>query len=428
MSGTKRFFKASDFPLNRFLLYLLAGGIMVFSLPQLLGGQNDTRFAGQQRGLKVAKKRATTRPAVVKLKHLRIDRVKREVIVDAAVSLKKGALEFLLCKRGTKDYESLLSTDVNPSSIHAALLMLGLAPGKPARWVNRAGKEPVFVPPEGAELEIFLRWKDSKSIVHQVPATDWMIEVKTGKKAKPTRWIFVGSAFLDDGRYWADVEGHIISVANFASTVVDVPFRSTDKNALLEFAVNSSAVPPVGTPVEVIIKPVKGAERAPVARITFYIDSLGRIEMDGKPIAPEKVTSAVKEFLKRHRRASAEVRIDPRAWVYDMYRLRQSLEQAGLSDITFRTISLPAQVLPRTRYEADKTISWWNDQFSRAKDLLVDPAEDAAATLKYIQKRRRDLEALSELWADYAARLKSALEKYRSEQAQQGSKGKSKSN
>jgi len=413
------------FGMKNFCLCILIVVVAVAS-GLAIGDQRKNRPATRPSPVAV-KARPATKPSVLKLNHLRINRTKREVIVDAVVSLKKGALEFLLCKRGTKDYESLLVTDVSPSSLHAALLTLGLAPGKSAHWIDRAGKEAIFVPPEGAQLDITLRWKDSKSVIHQSPATDWMMDVKTGKKAKPTKWIFVGSAFLDDGRYWADVEGHLVSVANFASTVIDVPFRSTDKNALLEFAVNSDAVPAVGTPVEVIIKPVKGAEKAPVARITFSIDALGRIEMDGKRIAPEKIVPAVKEFLSRHAQACATVQIDPRAWVFDMQRLKRCLEQAGLHDITIRTTSLPAQVLPRTSREVDKTISWWNDQFSRAEELLVDPAEDAIATLKYIEKRRKDIEALSELWADYATRLRSALEKYRSRQAGQGSQGRSKS-
>ncbi|KKK76258.1 hypothetical protein LCGC14_2865460, partial [marine sediment metagenome] len=38
-------------------------------------------------------------------RHLKIDRARRQVILDAAVSVRQDPLEFFLCTRGTKDYE-----------------------------------------------------------------------------------------------------------------------------------------------------------------------------------------------------------------------------------------------------------------------------------------------------------------------------------
>lgn len=366
-----------------------------------------------------------TRPGagVLQLQHLRIDRPGRRVVVEAAVSLRQGALEFLLCTEGTKDYESLLSTKALPSSLHAALLSLGLAPGKPARWTTPADKKPVFVPPRGARLDIRVRWTDPKGARREAPVTDWLLAVGTNKKPDPTRWVFVGSGLLDDGRYWADVEGHHVSLANFASGVVDVPFESSDKTALLEFAANDKEVPPKATKVQVVIAPVAGAEKAPDARIGFRIDGFGRIEMDGMPVAAETIPAAVKKFLARHARAAAEVVLDPRALVYDRERLQAILAEAGLTDVTFRVRGLSEEVLPRTADQAARGIAYWKEQFARAKDLIVDPAEDAAATLKHIARRRQQLEAMSELWADYAARLQAILADYKARKADEQPSG-----
>jgi hypothetical protein len=41
-------------------------------------------------------------------------------------------LEFVLCRRGARDHETLLETDALPSHVHAALLMIGLEPGEGA--------------------------------------------------------------------------------------------------------------------------------------------------------------------------------------------------------------------------------------------------------------------------------------------------------
>ncbi len=355
---------------------------------------------------------ATTAPRRGPLKHLKIDRRGRRVIVDATVMLRKGMLEFLLCAEGVKDHETLLVTDARPSSLHAALLALGLAPGRPAQWVTPAGEKPVFISPAGAALIVTVRWTDKKGATHEVPVTDWMMEVATKKKMHKTRWIFVGSDFINDGRYWADVEGLHISVTNFASAVIDVPFKSTSADALREFGVNTTAVPPKGTPVKLIIQAAKGAETAPAARMIFDIDAVGRIKLDGRVVAPENISRVVRGFLSRHADASASVRIDARAIVFDRERLRGILEQAGLARITFTTRDLHAEILPRTPGQAHQAIAWWKKQFAQAEDLIVDPAEDAAATLKHIKRRIKQVEALSELWADYAAGLKAAMDRH----------------
>ncbi|MCK4624166.1 MAG: hypothetical protein KAV00_02565, partial [Phycisphaerae bacterium] len=299
-------------------------------------------------------KPAATAPAGP-LKNLKIDLKGKRVIIDAKVTPRKGKpeqppmmLEFLMCKTGVKEHETLLTTDVPPSSLHAALLVLGLAPGRPAQWITPAGKKPVFVSPAGAALNISVQWTDKSGKVRQVPVTDWMIEIASKKKLPKTRWIFVGSDFLDDGRYWADLEGLHISVTNFAAAVIDVPFQSTSKDAFREFAVNMSVIPPRGTPVKLIIQAVKGAQNAPAARITFNVDATGRIKLDGKAIAPENISRAVRHFLSRHADASADVRIDPQALVYDRERLREILKQSGLTRITFSTRELRAEILPRT--------------------------------------------------------------------------------
>lgn len=357
-----------------------------------------------------------TRPASqpVKLtKHLQVDLAKRQIIIEAAVSERREALEFLLCQKGTKDYESLLVTELKPSSLHAALLMLNVSPGLPARWSTKPGEKPVFLPPSGAMLEIAVRWKDAKGNTCTAPATDWMLSVGTKKKAEPMRWVFVGSGILDSGGYWADADGHHISLANFASSVIDVPFRSSDQTAFLEFVPNGPAIPAKGTPVDVVIAPVKGAEKAPAARVTFAVDQLGRIELDGRPIAPEDIAKAVKEFLAQHAQGAAEAIIDPRAMVFDRDRLKAILEDAGMTDVTFRTRALTEEILPRTADQAAKAIAWWKRQFADAGNALVDPAQDARETLKLIERRKNQLDALSVLWSDYAAQLRELLDKHR---------------
>jgi biopolymer transport protein ExbD len=297
--------------------------------------------------------------------------------------------------------------------------MLGLSPGKPARWVNAKDKEPVFLPPAGATVEVDLRWKDKDGKVQQVPATDWMLCSATSKPAPRTRWVFVGSDILEDGQYWADIEGerHHICLVNFASSVLDVPFKSSDKNALLDFVANTAAIPPLKTPVEVVISVVKGAETAPAARVSLSIDNLGRIEWEGQPISPGKIPEAARKFLSQHAQGVADVKIDARAMVWDREHVKALLEEAGVAEVNFRMTGLNQVVLPRTAPEASAALAGWKDRFAHARDYIIDPAEDAALSIQAVQARTRELSQLAQIWADYAAQLKELIRTYGSRDA-----------
>jgi hypothetical protein len=356
-----------------------------------------------------ATKPATAPSAADLAKLIQIDRENRRIVIEAAVALQNGPLEFVLCLDGTKDYESLLATKVPPSVLHYALLKMGLVPGKPARWSTPPGKPPVFLPPAGAAVDVQVKWTDDKGD-HTAAITDWLLKAGKKEKADATRWVFVGSDVTDDGRYWADAEGHLISLSNFASSLLDVPFKSTDKNALLEFAANGDVVPAKGTAVKVILTIPKGQENAPVARVTVLVDAFGRISLDGAALPPENITDTAKALLAKHAQLAVDVRMDARSLTYDRERIKAALEEAGVTDVSFRMLSIDeSALLPRTADQAARSLTWWKDQFAQAKNMIVDPADDAAAVLKRIEIQQKQLSNMSELWNDYAAQLRKLL-------------------
>ena len=352
-----------------------------------------------------------SRPAAARL---RVDRDQRQIIVPTVVQLQEGQLEFFLCSKGAKDHETVLTTTVRPAALHAALLSFDLAPGRPGRWgVPPAGGDAVFISPAGATVELALRWTDGAGKVHTVPAVDWLTQ--GGKKIKrgDLKWVFVGSDFLDDDRYWADVEGMFISLANFPAAVIDVPFKSSSKTAFLEFACAAKVIPAQGTQVDLIITVPKEQAKAPDARIGFTVDAFGRIRLDGVPIAPEAIPPAVKKFLASHARGAAEVRLDSRALIHDRDRLELLLNDVGLTNVTFRTKGLRSALLPRGPAEAAKTLKWWANQLAQSKDMLIDPGDDIEDLLKHVERRRREIDATTALWDDYAARLRVMLKAHR---------------
>ncbi len=339
----------------------------------------------------------------VALRGLSLDMARRQVIVAAKVALRQGALEFLLCKEGTKDYESVLTTKAEPSNVHAALLALGLSPGKPGRWVKSDGDPARFVAPAGALVDVAIRWKGKAGEV-EVPAWKLLKPNRVGEEPRPIKWVFVGSQMTDAGRYLADVDGTLVSVANFASATLDVPFASTDQNAMLEFSSNTELLPEQGSDVEVVLTPEPQAASAPAARMFVFVDRLGRIEADGKKVSPLALEEEARRFLSVHAQGSAEVRIDAEAMVYDRQRVQEALRSAGMEDVDVRVANASAQPPPRTPEEAQQALTQWREQLAEGESL-GDPAGEALAIVKALQRRQEELRRQSELWQQYAASL-----------------------
>jgi biopolymer transport protein ExbD len=196
--------------------------------------------------------------------------------------------------------------------------------------------------------------------------------------------------------------------------VLDVPFESSDKNAMLEFVANAKAIPPKGTEVTLVITAARGADTAPVAKVQFTVDAFGRITMDGQPIAPEKIEPAIKQFLSVHAEGFAEIRLDARALVHDRERLEGLLQHAGMSDIQAGMAEPTEEVLPRDRQQTTQALQWWKQQFSGEDLMVFDPAKSAAQTLESIRRQQAQAGEMVKLWAEYAGSLKALLAEYES--------------
>jgi hypothetical protein len=175
----------------------------------------------------------------------------RRLVIRARVALREGALEHLLCLKGTKEHEAILATDAAPYKIHAGLLATGAQKGEPVQFL------PKFVPPTGDPIAIELQWRQGGTI-HHADARDW-IRDERAKTTLKIDWVFAGSMLIDDPVakkpvYAAD-DGDLFTVANFASAILDLPFASTANDAERLFVANQDVVPPRGTTVLMILQP-----------------------------------------------------------------------------------------------------------------------------------------------------------------------------
>jgi len=127
-------------------------------------------------------------------------------------------------RRGTKEYETVLTINTSAAVVHSALLLAGAAPGSPVRF------EPKYQPAHGAEIDITLHWTDADGKPREAKAQDWIQNFKT-KQPMTQNWVFAGSGFVGEKEkgqlQYLGENGNLICVSNFTDAVLDVPVIST---------------------------------------------------------------------------------------------------------------------------------------------------------------------------------------------------------
>ena len=340
-----------------------------------------------------------------------LDLPNRQIILEATVCLRRGALELLVSRKGAgRDHESILHTEAAPSDVHTALLALGLSPGLPARWSVLPDGTGQAIPPRGARLTIRLRWRDDGGNVRECDAADWLeLTRQEDPDSIARQWVFVGSELMPNGAYWADGTGEVVSVSNFPSTLIDVPFESTSRNALLLYMANTDAIPPLGTNVEVILAPVEGAEDAEYARASIVIDSNGDIHVDGRIMPIDDLDDWAMDFMAAHRRGEVVIRTDPLALSHRVREAREELRIGGVYQIHELRMDLRGQLLPRTPRQVQAALDELQYDLGHPEEMLDDPFQRAELLLEQIERERQELERLDALWQQYAESIRQGV-------------------
>ncbi|MCD6365884.1 MAG: hypothetical protein J7M14_08415, partial [Planctomycetes bacterium] len=234
--------------------------------------------------------------------------------------------------------------------------------------------------------------------------------IKGKKRRVPEQWVFVGSDIVPGGVYRGDRDGHLVSVANFASSVIDVPFESSDANAMLGFEANTPAIPPLGQSVEVIITPESGAEKAPHARATLVVDATGDFYLDGRKVgARDTLIGLARNFAHKHVEGEVVVIANRRARIGDIARAGDQLRRGGVKYVRQQWPASDEEMLPRTPLQMNTALARWREMFANADYYIVHPRRQCAETLERISSERASLRARRELLAEYAAKLREML-------------------
>jgi len=227
---------------------------------------------------------------------VRVDLVAKVVEFDGMVPVNahtkadlKVFLETTVCGYDSKEHESLVVTKAKPSQVHAALLMLGLKPGKPGAW-KLEEKKWVGIPPEGDEVEIRFVVTGADGVQREEDPADWIVNIKDGKTLKAiapdAEWVFAGSKLAakkpaqrapgegiatqpnppasDDAKpgpeyYVADIEGTLIGLASFGTETIGLTAMynpDNDKEAP-EWIASREKTPEISTKVVVRVRPKK---------------------------------------------------------------------------------------------------------------------------------------------------------------------------
>lgn len=176
------------------------------------------------------------------------------------VSLDQGWLEVAVCRRGSREHESIVVTDAIPSVVHAAMLLAGLEPGTPATFDE---KSRLPIPPTGTVVSIELRFSASDLAV-DVPIVLPLAEaIEDAREQVSPVWVFAGSlvrpnpSSMGPGEYYAaDYAGTVVGLSTFGDEVVAVEEVRSPESGVDPpvWRIRAGVLPEVDTAVTVVLK------------------------------------------------------------------------------------------------------------------------------------------------------------------------------
>ncbi len=223
---------------------------------------------------------------LVKLPGMVIDRAKGWVDLAATVCLDDGFLELVACTKGSKEHESIVVIDSRPVHVHTALLLLGATNGNPAMRKQVGKEDPRWVqlPPRGDPIAVSLLVPDAQGKQIERPISDFIVRAQgrgvalpgdegganvgltKAERRFPDTFLFAGSHLLEKPpgprQYLADLSGHVISIATFGDEVLCLPSVHSQANGALEWQVDTTHLPKLGSKITLRLRPRKKKQRS----------------------------------------------------------------------------------------------------------------------------------------------------------------------
>lgn len=188
--------------------------------------------------------KTATRSPPIQLGSVWVDPAKQELSMSGNVNQVVGLIELLVCGSAGKTHESAFVVQAKPVDIHTGLLLLGLKHGEPMPGIGEG-------PPLGDSISLEIEWMNGTKLQRE-PAAKFMYNIKTDKAVQNATWIFNGS-MVNDGHYMAKMEDSIVATYWDPWAIINIGNEQGGDDEC--FVINRKTIPPLHTPVRVIMKP-----------------------------------------------------------------------------------------------------------------------------------------------------------------------------
>ena len=200
--------------------------------------------------------------------HLRVMEKEKQLILTGEISKAlgeydshlRGAVEYLVCGRDGKEYESIIVVDATAKEIYEALSKLGVEVGTPPGY---DAEKDAPIPPTGTAFIMSIEWKDGDAPDKgkKVRAEELILNVKTQKPLQQVAWIYSGSRIVPD--LDSEDEDAMMPQAFMSNDIVAL--RVFDASALFQnplpesseeniYKKNDSLLPELGTAITLTIE------------------------------------------------------------------------------------------------------------------------------------------------------------------------------
>ena len=173
---------------------------------------------------------------------------KKEIVIPGEINIasEDTIIEFFACGTRGKTHESILILDVEPIYVFMALGMLDLEPGMNLEVEGDPRQ------PKGSHVEIWVEWKQGDKDISR-PARDLVWNMMNGQPMQKTHWVFTGGRLINN-QLTTQLYHNIIAVYRDPDALINNPLPGgTDDTT---YRVNTDVIPPKGTKVKVIIRPI----------------------------------------------------------------------------------------------------------------------------------------------------------------------------
>ena len=167
----------------------------------------------------------------------------------------KGAVEYLLCGPGGKEYESIIVVNSSAQEIYDAMLKLGVERGTPPMYDEEKDE---MIGATGTDVLVFVEW-ETDGETKRVRGEDLLQDTRSQKPMQHVAWVFSGSREIPD--LDSEDEEAMIPQAFVGNDIIALNY--IDGSALFQCPIpseespykkNAEMLPPLGTSVTVTIE------------------------------------------------------------------------------------------------------------------------------------------------------------------------------